>query len=151
MTNCKKIERLIVKYINSSRRKHGKSSLKVNWGLTRIARSHSKRMAKSKRIWHGNGVHMAGSSITYKGFWGWIKSLFYSGYGGENVGLMPTGRVKGFKHTIRSSKDIAQAQHRALMNSAGHRANILNSKFELIGIGVKKRGNRYYTTELFYG
>lgn len=36
------------------------------------------------------------------------------------------------------------------MNSSGHRANILSTNFESIGIGVYKSGNRVYATQEFY-
>ena len=36
------------------------------------------------------------------------------------------------------------------MNSEGHKANILSSKFTSIGIGVYKIGDIYYATQEFY-
>lgn len=148
---CDEIARWIVKYANLTRKKSGIPPFRTNWGLTKIARNHSRRMASAKKIWHGDGVHQAGSSLTHRGFWGFIKSVFYSGCSGENVGLMYKGRVKGFKHTIRTTKDIAMAQHISWMRSPGHRANILNSNFSLIGVGVVRNKNGYYCTQLFYG
>jgi len=155
MVSCSKIERYILHYVNKSRKKRRCGFLKSNGGLKRVARSHSKRMAKKGKIWHGKGVHIARENITHKkGFWGFIDSLFssyhYSG-GGENVAMMMKGRVKGFKHSIRTSKDIASALHKIWMKSPGHKRNILDSKFNLIGIGVKKGRRGYFATELFYG
>lgn len=148
---CAEIEKFIVNYANSDRKKRGISPFRTNWGLTRIARSHSGKMARARKIWHGDGVHQAGSSLTHKTFWDFIKSIFYRGCSGENVGLMYQGRVKGFKHTIRTTKDIALAQHKSWMKSPGHRANMLNSDFSLIGVGVVRNKNGYYCTQLFYG
>lgn len=37
------------------------------------------------------------------------------------------------------------------MNSTGHRANILNSDFNFIGVGVAKEGGMYYWVQLFAG
>ena len=149
--SCKKIEGLIHKYVNTSRRKRGLNSLKGNFGLKRLARNHSWRMAKSKHIWHGEGVHLAKNNITNKGILDFLIHLFYSGYSGENVAMMPLGRVMGFKRTINSSKDVALAFHKSWMGSPGHRRNILDSNFNLIGVGVKKRGKYYYATQIFYG
>ena len=150
-----KIEKLILHYVNKSRRKRGRCKLKSNKGLKRVARSHSNRMAKKGKIWHGKGVHIARESITHKkGFWGFINSLFSSYYysgGGENVAMMMKGRVKGFKHSIRTSKDIASALHKIWMKNPDHKRNILDSKFSLIGIRVKKGRRGYFATELFYG
>ena len=39
--------------------------------------------------------------------------------------------------------------HSALMNSAGHRANILDSKVTQIGIGVEVRGSTVWVTQVF--
>ena len=150
-TRCKEIERCIVKYANSARKKRGIIPFRTNWGLTRIARSHSWRMSRARRIWHGEGAHQAGSSLSLNSFWDIIKSLFYNGCSGENVGLMYHGRVIGFRHPIRTSKDVAFAQHLSWMRSPGHRKNMLNPSFSLIGVGVAKNRNGYYCTQLFYG
>ncbi len=52
---------------------------------------------------------------------------------GENVGYGPS---------------IA-AVHGGYMNSSGHRANILNSRFNYIGVGHAKKGSRTYTVHVF--
>ena len=39
----------------------------------------------------------------------------------------------------------------AWMNSSGHRANILNSKYTKIGVGCYKSGSTYYWSQLFTG
>ena len=135
--SCKKIERLIHKYVNSSRRKRRLGALELDRGLRSLARSHSKKMAKKKKIWHGDGVFQAKYRVKQsKGLWGFILSIFtsHSGHSGENVAMVPIGRVKGFKHSIRSSKDIAKAFHKMWMKSPGHKKNILNSRFYLIGL-----------------
>ena len=64
---------------------------------------------------------------------------------------MFVGRVKGIKKKIRTSRDVASAMHRTLMRSPGHKKNILNYDFKIVGIGVKRRGRGYYCTELFHG
>lgn len=150
--SCKKIEKLILRYVNASRKKRGISSLGSNYGLKKLARNHSKRMARQKRIWHGDGVHLALEKVTHKGFWGFIESLF-SSYrrSGENVATMPIGRVRGFRHSIQTNKDVAKAFHKSWMNSAGHKKNILDSHFSLVGIGVKRRGKIFYATQVFVG
>lgn len=148
---CAEIERWIVKYANSSRKKRRITPFRTNWGLTRIARSHSWRMSRARKIWHGDGVHQAGRSLTHKSFWDFIKSIFYRGFSGENVGLMFRGRVMGFKKPIITTRDVALTQHKSWMRSAGHRANILNPSFSLIGVGVIRNRNGFYCTQLFYG
>ena len=147
----KEIEKWIVLYVNQFRKSKGVSPLRKNAGLARVARGHSAKMALKRRIWHGNGAHVAGQSITHQGFWDFIGSIFNRGYSGENVGLMYTGRVRGIKKTIRTKKDIAYAQFNSWKKSPGHRSNMLNSNFRLIGVGVKRNGKGYYSTQIFYG
>jgi len=152
--SCKKVENLIHKYVNSSRRKRGLGTLKSNWGLRNLARSHSSRMARRKKIWHGDGVSQAKHRVSYpKGIWGFILSIFtpHSGYSGENVAMCPIGKVRGIRRSIRDSKDAAKAFHKMWMKSPGHKRNILNSKFSLIGVGIKKKGKYFYATQVFYG
>jgi uncharacterized protein YkwD len=39
--------------------------------------------------------------------------------------------------------------HRMMMGSAGHRVNILGG-FDAVGVGVVKKGRRYWVTEIFF-
>ena len=64
--------------------------------------------------------------------------------------MIPKGIVHGMDK-INSDKEIARTFHRIWMKSSGHRKNILNPNFSKIGVGVKRRGNRFYATQLFYG
>lgn len=151
MANPKKVEALIYKLVNSSRKKHKLSSFKRNKGLDIVARKHSFKMARVHKIWHGDGVYLAKSNIKYNGFFDFILSLFSNGTSGENVALMPLGNVIGIKGKIRTSKDVAFHLHNSWMKSPGHRQNILNSNFDKIGIGVCYKNHKFYATELFYG
>lgn len=54
---------------------------------------------------------------------------------GENVGVGPS----------------LQAIHDALMDSSSHRDNILGSAYERVGVGIVRRGDRLWVTELFEG
>lgn len=72
-----------------------------------------------------------------KGQWshdGWLESFrgHPRGYFGENL-------AKGFRD--------ATSTHQALMNSPGHRANIVNPHYEIIGLGQECG----ITVELFEG
>lgn len=152
--SCRKVEGLIHKYVNISRKKRKLGTLKFNWGLRNLSRSHSWRMAKRKKIWHGKGVFQARNNVSYpQGLWGFILSIFtpHSGNSGENVAMLPVGKVRGFKKSIRNSNNVARAFHKMWMKSPGHKRNILNSNFNLIGVGIKKRGKYLYATQVFYG
>ena len=160
--NPHKIEKLIFMYVNISRRKNKISVLRFDRGLRYISRLHSSKMAKRRRIYHGDNVHIANKHIKgdsgIEDFLSFIFKIllapFIGGFGGggsgENVAMMPRGRVRGFKRTIKSDKDIALALHKTWMKSPGHRTNILNSNFGRIGIGIKRRGNMYYATQVFH-
>jgi len=144
MKTEQKIEKYILKYMNISRRKRGKGKLSSNRGLKRVARGHSKTMSKKGKIWHGNGVHVAINSVSHrKGFWGFISSIFFSySRSGENVGM-----IGGF----RDPQKIGKKFHNMWMKSPGHKANMMNSDFSLVGIGVKKGRKGWFATQLFVG
>ena len=48
-------------------------------------------------------------------------------------------------HKVRPA-DVAHSQ---LMSSSSHRANILNPKYRLAGVGVAKSGDTYWITQIF--
>jgi len=165
--SCKNIEKLIFRYVNQTRKKNNLCELKPDRGLIFLARKHSSLMAKKRKIWHGKNVFVAKNYVS-SSIWEVLKFILYplaiffpplwiifyfgeKGVSGENVALMPKGRVKGFKKGIYTDKDIARALHITWMKSDGHRKNILNKDFKKIGIGVKRNGNKFYATELFYG
>ena len=96
------------------------SNLTVRSDLTSIARRHSARMASSGTIYHNGNL-----ANEAPGDW---QSL------GENVGMGPT------------CDDI----HNAFMNSASHRKNILDPKFNFVGVGVVTASDgTLYVTEVF--
>lgn len=130
----------------------------MDYGLRHLSRRHSSRMAKRKRIYHGKAVHRAKKHVkkdlfdilrplfvilgfVFPPIWWALSASGAAGIAGENVAMMPKGRVKGMKRPIRSDGDIARALHRSWMSSPGHRKNILTASFTKVGIGVRHRGN----------
>jgi uncharacterized protein YkwD len=99
------------KLINSERASRGLRPLKQNSYLHNMAREHAARMARDGRIYH----NYAGlqSSETH-------RRLGYPEMLGENVGVGPTTKWL----------------HDEFMNSSKHRANILDSRYTGMGIGV---------------
>lgn len=150
--SCRHIEKLIFRYVNRSRTKRKISRLKFDSGLRFLARRHSKKMSKRGRIWHGGNVHKAHKHIK-RGFIEELLGFFLGGRGmsGENVAMMYKGRVRGRRGKVSSDKDIARSLHHIWMRSHGHKSNILNSNFTRLGVGLKRRGKRFYATQLFYG
>jgi Uncharacterized protein with SCP/PR1 domains len=111
------MEAQMLSLVNSERIKHGLSILKADTELTKVARLHSVDMFQRGYFSH----------VSQDG-----KSPFdrMKDYGvrytnaGENLALAPT-------------LDIA---HNGLMNSPGHRANILRPQFGRLGIGIVDGG-----------
>ena len=117
-------ERKMVRLVNRSRRNHGLSALKISRKLSRKAHRHSVRMARRGYLFE----HSCLSCVLNRSGVDWS-------IGGENVGYGSTlWRI-----------------HRAMMRSTVHRSNILRRGYRRIGIGVVKRGGRYWVTEIFYG
>jgi uncharacterized protein YkwD len=106
--------------INQARAATGKSKLKLDPELSRVARVHTRRMARQGTIFHQSSSQL-GNRVTR-----W-SSL------GENVGVGST----------------VTSLHKAFMGSPGHKANILYSGFRNVGIGTKKKNGRLYVTVVF--
>lgn len=118
--------------INNERRRNGMSDLCFNSKLILAARSHNNDMVVRDYFSHTGSD---GSSISTR-----VNRVGYRDWRGiaENI-------------AINSS---VQGAHTSLMNSAGHRANILNSSYNQIGIGfltqTRGRWQGYlYVTQVF--
>ncbi len=79
----------------------------------------------------------------------WAEHLARQGYlshsnlsAGVPAGWQRLGENVGYGPSIASV-------HQGYMNSSGHRANILDSRFNYIGVGYAKSGNRVYTVQVF--
>lgn len=115
----------VVRLVNVERAKNGLSPLTEDWQLSRVARYKSQDMKDNRYFSHTSPV-----------------------YGS------PFEMMKSFGISYRSAgENIAKGQAtpaavvNAWMNSAGHRANILNASFTHIGVGYVADGN--YWTQMF--
>lgn len=63
----------------------------------------------------------------------------------SDVGAVFSGAGENIAIGQKTPEEVVSAW----MNSSGHRANILNSKYKYIGIGCVKSGNGYAWTQLF--
>lgn len=113
-------------YINAERQANGLVKLTLNQSLCNGAYLKSKDMAVNDYFSH--------TSPTYGSPFEMMKSqgISYSA-AGENIAI--NSSVKG--------------AHDAFMNSSGHRANILNSKFSEVGLGFYQEGRSLYVTQWF--
>ncbi|HFK1764544.1 serine protease [Bacillus wiedmannii] len=117
-------EQRVVELTNAERAKQGLSALKIDTELSKVARIKSEDMQKNNYFDHNSPTYgspfdmMKKFGISYKS-------------AGENI-------AQG----QRTPEEVVQAW----MNSAGHRANILNNSFTHIGVGYVESGN-YWTQQ----
>lgn len=112
-------EATMVKLVNQERTKAGLKPLEVDLRLVQTARAKSQDMVKNNYFSH--------TSPTYGTPYQQMKAAGITGYsvlGGENI----------------AGNSSVQNAHTSLMNSAGHRANILDPRYTHIGIGIVDGG-----------
>lgn len=122
-------EAKMVNLVNQARTGQGVKALSVNSQLVTLARRKSQDMVDKNYFSH--------TSPTYGSPFDMMKNagVKYS-TAGENIAGAAT----------------VESAHQSLMNSSGHRANILNSSFTQIGIGIVS-GSQYgkMFTQMFIG
>lgn len=120
-------EEQVVVLVNQERAKNGLKPLTMNLKLSNVARAKSQDMLDNKYFAHNSPTYgspfdmMKSFGITYR-------------TAGENIAM-------GYR--------TPEAVMQGWMNSAGHRANILNGSFTEIGVGYVADGN--YWTQQFIG
>lgn len=115
----------VVRLVNEIRVKNGLNALTEDWELSRVARYKSQDMKDNNYFSHTSPVYGTPFEMI-KNFGISFKSA------GENI-------AKG--------QATPQAVVNAWMNSSGHRANILNSSYNRIGVGYVANGK--YWTQMF--
>src|SRR4051812_26808736 len=119
-------ETWMVGAVNSERAKAGLPALEVDPRLTQIARNHSVRMSQEGELSHQfNGEPVVRDRVSSTG-------LRFN-FSGENV---------AFDSSVESA-------HSSLMLSPKHHENIMKPEYNAIGIGVVRKGTRYYVTQDF--
>ncbi|MDF2569984.1 MAG: cysteine-rich secretory protein family protein [Sporomusa sp.] len=110
-------EQQMVNLVNQERTSRGLNALSVDMRLVKVARMKSMDMIKNNYFGHQSPVYgspfdlLKSQGITYRA-------------AGENL----------------AGNSSVSAAHTSLMNSTGHRANILNTSFTKIGIGIIQGG-----------
>ncbi len=130
-TSTSQKEQQMLSYVNEARIKAGLPALTYCSQLTSTARAKSRDMIENNYFSH--------TSPRYGGL-GDLLSHYGVGYrtAGENLAMNSSG--------------IVREAHNSLMNSPGHRANILNGNFTHVGIGIQVKGDgSHYYTQLFVG
>lgn len=119
-------EQYLLELINAERAKAGVQPLAFDNDLSEAAEGHSQWMLAADVFSHtGSG----GSSSTQR-----MKAAGYDLQGswatGENIAWATTRAPTGYQ-------DEVKLLHTNLMNSTGHRANLLNPNFREVGLGVE--------------
>lgn len=120
-------EKIMLQLINEERTNRGLAPLKVHEGLREVARIKSKEMIELEYFSHYSPVY--GSPFDMIRHFGYEFST-----AGENL-------------AINLSVENA---HRSLMNSTGHKRNILNESFTHVGIGAYQGIWGKYYTQMFF-
>jgi uncharacterized protein YkwD len=125
----KEIEKKIFLLVNAEREKRNIPKLEFSEILNKLAKGHSSDMAEQEENTH---LSSSGEGYTER----LVREGIYFITNGENVAVSDTFS--------------AEIIHQSLMESKGHRENILNPDFDLVGIGViYKKGRGYYITQDF--
>ena len=128
------VEQLIYQKVNEERAKNGVTQLSYNSVMEKYARIKSKDMGENNYFSHED---LNGKLITEK-----MKQ--------DGVSYKAWGENIAYIGGVSDANKLAEQFMTNWMNSSGHRANILSTNFESIGIGVYKIGNRVYATQEFY-
>lgn len=117
-------EQRVVELTNAERAKQGLPALKIDTELSKVARIKSEDMQKNNYFDHNSPTY--GSPFDMK----------------KKFGISYTSAGENIAQGQRTPEEVVQAW----MNSAGHRANILNNGFTHIGVGYVESGN-YWTQQ----
>jgi uncharacterized protein YkwD len=111
------LEARMLELVNGERAKQGLHPLKADPELTEVARAHSRDMFAKGYFSH---VNLEGKTPSDR-----IREA--------RVGFLTAGENLAYAHTLTIA-------HTGLMNSPGHRANILNKSYGRVGIGILDGG-----------
>lgn len=125
--NTSNIESEVLRLVNIERTKEGLSPLKISNELSSLANKKSQDMADNNYFSHTSPTY--GSPFDMMRQFG----INYTS-AGENI-------AQGYSS--------AESVMNGWMNSPGHRANILSSKFGTLGVGYVDQGGTTYWTQMF--
>lgn len=125
-TSAAEAEAMIVGWVNAARADRGLAPLRTDSDLIAIAGLRASRMASANVM-----NHTVGGDLAAQLKWYGVRWYRY----GENVGYSSAG------WTV----DAARALYRAWMNSSPHRANLLSSRFNYVGVGLALRSSNSRT------
>lgn len=127
MSVANTVERQMLDLINAERAEAGLDPVKLNLLLNDSSEDHSQWMLNNDQFSHtgagGSSAHdrMEAANYPFEGSW----------TSGENIAWQSERGADGI------ADDVVQL-HQGLMDSPGHRANILNPDYTEIGIGIER-------------
>jgi uncharacterized protein YkwD len=138
-------EREFVDRINAERTERGLYALTADYSLTRIAYAHCEDMAARSYFSHV-APGSAGRRTPMD------RYLTYLHQTGETIpSYLLVGENIYYCSMSRGAQDVRYG-HQALMNSPEHRANILDPRFDHVGVGMyRDAAGEIWVTELFLG
>jgi hypothetical protein len=129
--STKTMEWRMLRLVNRDRKQHRLAPVAMQDDLRLVARKHSLDMAQKEFFDH---VNLKGKSPSDRLKLSRITDIA----SGENLAK------------IGGHSNPTQVAETGLMNSPGHRANILNDRFNAVGVGViRSEGGIYYFTQNF--
>jgi len=135
-------EQEFVDRINAERTARGFCTLTVDPLLVRTARAHSREMCARDYFDHHSPT--PGLSTPMDRYLSSLKSL-----GADTPDYLLVGE-NIYYCSISSDVYNVDYGHRALMNSPGHRANILEPRFQKVGLGIYRNAKgEFWVTQMF--
>jgi hypothetical protein len=119
-------EQELLRLVNQEREREGLTKLEYEPRLRDSARRHTKRLAEEGKLSH----HFPDESTPTERM---ADTGLHFDASAENV----------------AAGDTVEELHVALMNSPGHRKNIMNPKYNAIGIGIRRSGDLLFATQNF--
>ncbi len=126
MSQANAYEQYMLELINAERARVGAQPLAFDGDLNESAEDHSAWMISTDTFSHtgagGSSAadRMKAAGYVFSGSWAW----------GENIAWVSTRAPAGLQ-------DEVQLLHTSLMNSSGHRSNLLNDGYREIGVGFE--------------
>lgn len=133
------LSQFIYELVDEERVSHGLSSLQISPILTSLAEEHSAEMVSYDYFSHDR---MPASRP--------FEWNLQPGFGrGENIFMMPERLL--IPGPFLTTSQLANKVVQGWMDSPGHRQNILESRFTHTGIGIARKGEYYYITQMYEG
>jgi uncharacterized protein YkwD len=124
-TDVAELRGSLLEMVNAARLSEQRMPLRRHWDLDRLAQAHAENMRHSRKTAHDAGQ-------------------------GSPVQRLAQAGVRAFRvgENVAHARSLEQA-HRALWDSPSHRENLLDSAFEVVGLGAVATPSGVWVCELF--